>query len=299
MAPWGQRRRRAAARVGVLVGSLVVAGTGLAVLAHRFGFGGFGEGCTARVGTRKAELSLGQGGNAATVVAVAVRRDLPARAATIALATAMQESKLRNLSYGDRDSLGLFQQRPSQGWGTKAQVMNPVHAANAFYDALVQIPGYQTLPIDTAAQDVQHSGHPDGYAQHESAARALSSALTGQSAAAFNCVVSGTQLVSATVGGPSPATRAQTASGALTDAFGSLLTTGTPDTGGTVVVTVPAGPESDQRAWAAAEWLVAQAKTLGLSSVECGGRIWNAHHSSAGWTNDPNTFSGAVRFAVA
>jgi hypothetical protein len=277
----------------------VVAGTGLVVLAHRFGnFGGFGEGCTARVGPRKAELSLGQARNAATVVAVAVRRDLPARAATIALATAMQESKLRDLSYGDRDSLGLFQQRPSQGWGTKAQVMDPVHAANAFYDALVQIPGYQTLPINTAAQDVQHSGHPDGYAQHESAARALSSALTGQSAAAFNCVVSGTQLVSATVGGPSAAVRAQTAASALTDAFGSLLTTGT-NAGGTVVVTVPSGPESDQRGWAAAEWLVAQAKTLGLASVECGGRIWNARHSSAGWTNDSNTFPGAVRFSVA
>ncbi len=220
----------------------MVAGTGLAVLAHRFGnFGGFGEGCTAQVGTLKAELSLGQASNAATIVAVAVRRDLPARAATIALATAMQESKLHNLSYGDRDSLGLFQQRPSQGWGTKAQVMTPVYAANAFYDALVKIPGYQTMNINNVAQDVQHSGHPDGYAQHESAARALSSALTGQSAAAFNCVVSGTQLVSATVGGPSPATRAQSAAGALTDAFGSLLTTGTPDAGGTVVVTVPSG----------------------------------------------------------
>jgi hypothetical protein len=299
MAPSVQRRRRATARVGVLVGSLLVAGTGVAVLAHRFGnFGFFGEGCTARVGSRRADLSLGQASNAATIVAVAVRRDLPARAATIALATAMQESKLHNISYGDRDSLGLFQQRPSQGWGTKDQVLDPVHAAGAFYDALVRIPSYQTLPINTAAQDVQHSGHPDGYAQHEASARALASALTGQSAAAFNCVVGHTRLISDTVGGPSATSRATAAATALSDAFGSLLTTAPPDPTGTVVVSVPAGSEATERAWAAAEWLIAQAKTLGLTSVECGGRVWSAHHSSAGWTKTSDTFAGAVRFAV-
>ena len=86
------------------------------------------EGCQARVGGVVVDLSTEQAENATTIVAVAVRRGLPARAASIALATAYQESKLRNLDHGDRDSLGLFQQRPSQGWGTPEQVMTPTYA---------------------------------------------------------------------------------------------------------------------------------------------------------------------------
>jgi hypothetical protein len=64
------------------------------------------------------------------------------------------------------------------------------------------------------------------------------------------------------------------------------------------VVSIRAGAQADQRAWAAAEWLLAQAKTVGLVSVQCGGRVWNAHHSAKGWTTDPAGFSGAVRFTV-
>ena len=85
--------------------------------------------CTAAVGSAKAELATDQAANAALITAVAVRRGLPPRAASIALATAMQESKLRNIGHGDQagpDSRGLFQQRPSQGWGTEEQVMDPV-----------------------------------------------------------------------------------------------------------------------------------------------------------------------------
>jgi hypothetical protein len=297
MAPWGRRRHRVAARVGVLVGSLVVAGSGLALLARHFGnWGAFGEGCTARVGSRSADLTLDQARNASAIVAVAVRRDLPARAATIALATAMQESKLTNLDYGDRDSLGLFQQRPSQGWGTAAQVLNPIYAAGAFYDALVKVQGYQTMNINNVAQDVQHSAHPDGYARHESAARALASAMTGQSAAAFSCVIGGTQLLSDNTG--TPATRAAAVATALTGAFGSMLTTGTPDRTGAVVATVAAGAEAGQHDWAAAEWLVAQAKFYGVSAVECAGKVWTAKNSSKGWTADSNTYAGSLRFTV-
>ncbi len=87
------------------------------------------EMCTAAVGSAKAELATDQAANAALITAVAVRRGLPPRAASIALATAMQESKLRNIEHGDQagpDSRGLFQQRPSQGWGTEEQVMDPV-----------------------------------------------------------------------------------------------------------------------------------------------------------------------------
>src|SRR5699024_10612592 len=80
--------------------------------------------------------------NAALISAIAVDRDLPPRAASIALATAYQESQLRNLDHGDRDSLGLFQQRPSQGWGSAGEIMDPVFSTNAFYDALTTIDGY-------------------------------------------------------------------------------------------------------------------------------------------------------------
>ncbi|MFZ0157913.1 MAG: hypothetical protein WAL50_02695, partial [Kineosporiaceae bacterium] len=143
--------------------------------------------CTATANGTPASLDPEQAGNAATIAAVAVRRGLPGRAASIGIATAMQESKLRNIDYGDRDSLGLFQQRPSQGWGTKEQIMDPVYAANAFYDVLVKIEGYQGLPITKAAQKVQRSAFPSAYSEHEPEARTFASALSGYSEAALTC----------------------------------------------------------------------------------------------------------------
>lgn len=115
--------------------------------------------------------------NAQIVEAVAAGRALPARASVIALATAMRESSLRNLGYGDRDSLGLFQQRPSQGWGTAAEIMDPVHATGSFLDRLVRVPGWQTLPLTAAADAVQHSAFPDAYAEYEGAAQQLADAF--------------------------------------------------------------------------------------------------------------------------
>src|ERR1700744_5991396 len=85
---------------------------------------------------------------------------LPSRAPVIAIAAALQESRLRNLPYGTADSLGLFQQRPSQGWGHPSQLLDPVYASSAFYARLVRVTGWQTLPLAVAAQDVQRSGDP-------------------------------------------------------------------------------------------------------------------------------------------
>ena len=105
------------------------------------------ERCTAVVGSESHELATDQAANASLITAISVKRGLPPRAASIALATAMQESRLRNINYGDDagpDSRGLFQQRPSQGWGTEAQIMDPVYASNAFYDGLVKVPGYES-----------------------------------------------------------------------------------------------------------------------------------------------------------
>lgn len=115
--------------------------------------------------------------NAKTIVATGAALGVPARGQVIALATALQESGLENLSSGDRDSLGLFQQRPSQGWGTPAQLMDPAYAATAFYKALLRVPGWQQLPLTEAAQAVQHSGFPDAYAKWESLASALQQAV--------------------------------------------------------------------------------------------------------------------------
>ena len=143
--------------------------------------------CTTRVNGLSVVLTATQARNASLISAIAVRRGMPAHAATIALAAALQESKLYNLRGGDRDSLGLFQQRPSQGWGTPAQILDPVHATNAFYDALDRVPGYADLPVTVAAQRVQRSGYPSAYAVYESDARALASALTGFSPASFTC----------------------------------------------------------------------------------------------------------------
>jgi hypothetical protein len=115
--------------------------------------------------------------NAGIIARVARDRGLPDRAIVIALATAQQESRLRNLDYGDRDSLGLFQQRPSQGWGTEAEVQDPVYAAGNFYDGLVTVPGWETGRLTDVAQAVQRSGFPELYQQHEAMAVELTAAL--------------------------------------------------------------------------------------------------------------------------
>ena len=134
-----------------------------------------GTPCTV-VGTT-VRLTPAQAANVESIAAVARDRDLHPRAIVIALATAQQESRLRNLDHGDRDSLGLFQQRPSQGWGTAAQVQDPAYAAGEFFERLVQVPRWKTRRLTEAAQMVQRSGFPYAYQQWEPMARALTRAL--------------------------------------------------------------------------------------------------------------------------
>jgi hypothetical protein len=117
--------------------------------------------------------------NATTIYQVSQQLGLPQYAAVVATATALQESDLENLDYGDRDSLGLFQQRPSQGWGTPAEILNPTYAATKFYQALVKVPGWQTIPLTEAAQAVQRSAYPDAYAAHTTAAQYLVATVSG------------------------------------------------------------------------------------------------------------------------
>jgi cell wall-associated NlpC family hydrolase len=124
-------------------------------------------------------LDAAQLANARTIRDVGLALAIPARGQVVALATAMTESGLRNLNYGDRDSLGLFQQRPSAGWGTPAQIMDPVYASTKFYQALEKVPGWQSLPVGAAAQAVQISAFPDRYAAWEGLATALVASLAG------------------------------------------------------------------------------------------------------------------------
>jgi cell wall-associated NlpC family hydrolase len=124
--------------------------------------------------------------DARVIYAVGAGLGLPGRAEIIAIATAMQESGLRNLAFGTSDSLGLFQQRPSQGWGSAAQIMDPLTASRSFYRALTQVTGWQTLAVTAAAQAVQHSAFPAAYARWQPIATRLVASFGG---AAASCVV--------------------------------------------------------------------------------------------------------------
>jgi cell wall-associated NlpC family hydrolase len=118
--------------------------------------------------------------NAKTIASVGAALGVPVRGIVVAIATAIQESRLINEGGGDQDSAGLFQQRPSQRWGSYAQVTDPAHAATAFYQHLLRVPGWQDMALTDAAQAVQQSGAPDAYAQWEQSATVIVAALTGQ-----------------------------------------------------------------------------------------------------------------------
>jgi cell wall-associated NlpC family hydrolase len=111
--------------------------------------------------------------NARVIAQVGRQMGASQRDIQIALMTAMQESGLRNLRYGDRDSQGLFQQRPSQGWGTVAQVTDPTYASRKFYEALLKDSRRDSRSLTQAAQRVQRSAFPDAYAKHEGSAAKL------------------------------------------------------------------------------------------------------------------------------
>ncbi|MCH8613682.1 hypothetical protein [Arsenicicoccus dermatophilus] len=267
----GPRRRgpRPVVIVSVLVIALALGGMAFVWHTVQDFAEGFGSStCKATAASYSAQLDPDQMANAATITAVAVRRRLPARAATIAIATALQESKLRNISYGDRDSVGLFQQRPSQGWGTADQIMDPVYASGRFYDALVKIPGWQTMEITKIAQRVQRSAFPEAYAQHEGEGRALASTLSGHSPGGLGC------RLEPLADGDTRLTPAQVATHLRHELQAR----------GTVVgerLRVPTG--SAEQAWLVGHWAVAHSQAYGLTSVVVGDREWTRQRSKEGW----------------
>ncbi|GHF68858.1 hypothetical protein GCM10010218_57890 [Streptomyces mashuensis] len=283
------------ALVGYLVAQVVTGGPG----APR---------CTVRANGESYSLSPEQAVNAATISAVGSSRGVPERAVTIALATAMQESGLRNIHHGDRDSQGLFQQRPSQGWGTAAQITDPVYAAGEFYEHLMQVRGWSRLPLTRAAQEVQRSGFPQAYAKHEPDASLLASALTGRAEASFSC----TRSPGDGKAGDPPAVRAK-----LWREFGPAVLPSVVRAGGgpagaaagpggpTVTVPVredPSVPEGSaaRRGWQVASWAVAHAAELRIERVAFGGRVWSADRSADGWrkASQPQGDPAAVRITT-
>ncbi|MCT2591927.1 hypothetical protein LHJ74_18815 [Streptomyces sp. N2-109] len=290
---------------GYLVTQYVMGGAGPARCTVRAAVGGGEDGGDG--GKAEYEVPPAQAANAATIEAVASVRQLPEQAVTIALATAMQESGLRNLSHGDRDSLGLFQQRPSQGWGTEEQILDPVYSAGKFYDHLVKIPDYTELPLTVAAQKVQRSGYPDAYAKHETNASLLTAALTGRRAAALNCTT-GPEGVSG------PGDLAEVREKLMRDFGEDVLTAPGSEAAGAedggagsgggrskrpTDLAIPAGGK--QRGWELAHWAVAHSAELRIERISYAGRVWSAGLSEDGWreSEEPGAGGSAVVLRLA
>jgi hypothetical protein len=279
-------RKRRSRRRGTIV-FLVVVGlvAGAAVGAWAWWNGSVGpltvrEICSATAGGSTVTLDPEQAGNAAIIASVAQERDLPARAATIAIATAIQESKLSNIDYGDRDSLGLFQQRPSQGWGTRKQVLDPVYASNAFYDKLIEIKGYETKSITKVAQRVQRSAFPEAYAEHEPQARIAASALSGYSPGGFTCTLRPTQTTAQTAGSGRLTARARAVRTAAAKETGHKQVSGAGHGGTAQTFIVDGGTRAS---WGLASWAVARAEGLSIVSVAVGDQRWDRKSSADGW----------------
>ncbi|MBO4256638.1 heavy metal transporter [Streptomyces griseorubiginosus] len=312
------KRRGRLLRIGAaLVVLLAVAG----YLVVQYVTGGHGPGCkvvSGRNDGEEYEFTPEQAVNAATIAAVGTGRGMSERAVTIALATSLQESGLRNIQHGDRDSLGLFQQRPSQGWGKPQQILDPTYAAGVFYEHLAKVPDYQKLPLTVAAQRVQRSGFPEAYAKHEPDAELLAAALTGHAPATLTCQgrpdpttvqAAGPDAVRAALvrdfgrdalqpagaevsrkkhaSTPSPATTAAAASGTRT-----------------VTVPVAAGKSpakgrtAGQRGWQVAHWAVANATALHIERVSFGGREWTAGNTDSRWRTAGSQEAGAAAKAA-
>lgn len=247
-----------------LVTVLVIAGGSVALYFH-FRPYLHGTSCEARAGGEVMPLDLGQAANAATIATVALRRKLPERATLIAYATALQESHLHNLQSGDRDSVGLFQQRPSQGWGSADELMDPVYATSRFFGALVKVKDYTGLPVQEAAQRVQRSADGSAYAQHELDAKTLAEAFTGRTPASVRCWYP-----------PNKRKKHSDTRAALAELRSTLKRTDEGD------LTVP----STRAGWTMAGWLVAHAQPYGLREVRYAGLHWKSDDGHSGWTKD-------------
>ncbi|MDN5749573.1 MAG: hypothetical protein L0H64_13835 [Pseudonocardia sp.] len=269
--------------------------------------------------------------NAAAIVSTGRELGVPDRGLWVALGTALQESGLRNLDYGDRDSLGLFQQRPSQGWGSPAQVRDPRYAATQFFERLLDVPGWTEMPLWQAAQTVQRSAFPLAYAKWEQTAADILAA-TGSDAAVL------------AASAPTACAPGTPGSVRALDGAGTGCTADDPTTTGCVTPTTayalaqaeaafgglrrgpvirsagcyaarPANPTSDHplgkgcdlfpgeggrfargvevdNGWRAAEWFRTNAEALGVAYVIWQGRIWTTGSTDQGGWGRPYSGGG-------
>ena len=241
--------------------------------------------CVAAAGGNTATVDPSQAHYAAIIAGMTIKRDLAPRAASIALATAYQESGIRNLDYGHADSIGLFQQRPSKGWGTIEEIMDPWYSAREFYRAMERIDDWETKDINDVAQAVQRSAYPEAYRRHETNARTLASSLTGETPASFRCQVAVpnaadpdgmSRLLTKTLGAGNVSIKA--ASGELTVKVANTT-----------------------HAWAVANIAVANTAEFGLEAAQLGEYSWtHSSRSLAEWvgTGPKSDTEVKLRFAV-
>ncbi|MFC5749430.1 hypothetical protein [Actinomadura rugatobispora] len=300
MAAWARLRARAPKGLGnrrwrwtgvalVIVVALAAGGYALFHSARPYLHG---SNCEAQTTLGKMPLDLEQAANSATIAAVAYRKQLPERAAVIAYATAIQESHIRNLPDGDRDSVGMFQQRPSQGWGTPEKLRDPVQSTSKFFDALVKVKDYLDRDLHDAAQLVQRSADGDAYAQHEPDGRLLARAFTGREASSVRCWFTPSKKT---------APRRAEAIREMRRAFGGRLQLDAPQSSlrkaenGAVAPSPNAAPPrhydavkvTNQRTgWAVATWAVTHAQAYGLTEIRHAKKRWLADSGHDGWTPD-------------
>ena len=196
----------------------------------------------------------------------------------VALATALQESELKNLAGGDRDSVGLFQQRPSQGWGTAEQILDPRYAASTFYNQLVKVRGWEDMRVTDAAQRVQRSAFPEAYEKWADEAHVLGDALVGTR---IRC------------GHLHPGGEPTLRGAAATEALGAGLRAdwgdvGTVSDGGVVLLA-----DEARTGWQYAHWLVAHSTGHSVYRVRFGDQVWTA--DSGDWSRIATDIAGANR----
>ena len=255
------------------------------------------------------ELAGEQVSNAAAIIAAGKKANIPNYGWVVAIATALQESGLKNLTYGDRDSQGLFQQRPSSGWGSVQQIRDPQLSAQAFYGVaahtqnrgLVDIKGWPSMSVAAAAQAVQISAFPSAYAKWEAAARATVQQLGDGQALTTTPILCGTgsdvQL------GECPATGSAAENGLTRDAllvlrcakakfpalvdFGGTRPDPLPDhpSGRAVDVMIPDYRSSEGKAfgWQVAHWLKDHRTQLGIHYLIFDAKIWSVDRDREGW----------------
>ncbi|MGC5052742.1 hypothetical protein ACLQ2S_14945 [Micromonospora sp. DT48] len=306
------RVRTRAVATGFVV-LVLVAAIGMIVVLRQAGEGLrlplAGRACTVQA-DGEVTLDSQQMANAATIAAIGVQREMPERAVVVALATAYQESGLRNLAGGDRDSVGLFQQRPSQGWGTPKQIRDPRYAAGKFYAALKKVRGWEDMRVTDAAQKVQRSAFPEAYEKWADESEVLTRALLGHATTAVTCTVGGDPvlrgaaaiaaltegltldwgLVEFTSGDDRPAGRGYVSS--AVDSYGNptLLKVGIDDVQRRSAGSRATSDEGLRAGWRYAHWLVSHAKQHGVKRVAFDGREWTAKRG--GWKRLPDRDRG-------